>query len=402
MRKLPKHYLDLYSGLSRIRELNQHFQAEWKPKITHWNRMANFEYYQRMAQTNRAREAWGTVQKEGKPKKVAGGGYLILGVLSACPGLFLLASVGSGSPTEKIAIFLISALTFLLGIGFGVLGVWLILRAAAAEQRVINEFRQDPFLQIDPSRPTPPIPRPALPIIIPDLVELWWQQLEAEAGVEARLEEENNLRLPSPKYGIRGERLLMGELKKVLPNHYFAAAGLLVTCKLDVDVVLFGPNGVWNLESKYYAGEITFANGEWRHTNQRIEENDQQAEKEFNNLHQQYLREQDVLERPLRAALPGWPVKVKGGLVFTHPRAALDICPDCPVIWGKTETWIQTIRGAKPEPFMTEENLLKAADVLLTISQSNQKQPYGSSIWLAETLYQQQVAKMQELDASIK
>jgi hypothetical protein len=87
MRQLPKHYLHLYNGLSRIRDLNQRFQLEWKLKISRWNQAADAEYARRWTETEKAREMWDAVRNEVRPQKVIGGSLLVLALFFVCPGL---------------------------------------------------------------------------------------------------------------------------------------------------------------------------------------------------------------------------------------------------------------------------------------------------------------------------
>jgi hypothetical protein len=392
MRQLSKHYLHLYNGLSRIRELNQRFQLEWKSKMTRWNLAADEEYARRWTETEKAREMWDAVRNEVRPQKVIGGSLLVLALFFVCPGLCLLTTSG-GFTRETYAYFLGYSLILLLGIVIAFYGIKLKRKATVAERKAASQLMQNPFIDFDPKRPRSlPNPFPPERRAVPSLTELtglWWKEIEAAAAQD---------RQPS-NYGDIGELDLMNALNRILPNSYYAVRGLMVASNLDIDILLLGPTGIWNLESKYFSGQVTYADGQWRRRKEWVENGLLQYSHEIlKDLHLQWLRETDLLEKHLRTALPDLPIRIKGGLVFTLPDVSLQIGHGIPVSAGTTAAWIRKIRAEPADARLTEEILLKAADALLAISQTHKSQPYRSSVRLANAIYQEQGEIMQAYD----
>jgi hypothetical protein len=281
----------------------------------------------------------------------------------------------------------------LLGIGIGFYGIKLKRKATAAERKAASQLMQNPFIDFDPKRPRSlPNPLPPERRAVPSLTELtglWWKEIEAAAAQD---------REPS-NYGDIGELDLMDALNRILPNSYYAVRGLMVAGNLDIDILLLGPTGIWNLESKYFSGQVTYADGQWRRRKEWVENGLLQHSHEIlKDLHLQWLRETDLLEKHLRTALPDLAIRIKGGLVFTLPDVSLQIGPGIPVSAGTTAAWIRKIRAEPADARLTEEILLKAADALLVISQTHKSQPYRSSVRLANAIYQEQVEMMQAYD----
>lgn len=313
MRRLPKHYHQLQNGLSRIRELNQRFQLEWRASVSRWNQAADQEYAERWAASEQARETWEAIHNQVRPKRVAGWILLLVALPLICPGACAL-SVSGGLTTESTFYDFCDAISILIGIAAGVYGLQLVSRASAAVRQVADQLKQNPTIAFDPKRPRSlPNPYPPQRRKVPavtDLTGLWWKHLENEALQD---------RVPS-KYGDIGELDLMDELKRSLPDSYFAIRGVMVAEHLDIDILLLGPTGIWNLESKYISGEITFVNGHWRREKDWVENGIQHHKDEIlKDLHVQWLWERDLLERRLRSVLPGWDGTIKGGLVSPFP-----------------------------------------------------------------------------------
>jgi hypothetical protein len=87
----------------------------------------------------------------------------------------------------------------------------------------------------------------------------------------------------------------------------------------------------------------------------------------------QWQREQRTVIQALGGAklmiLRGWPVEaVKGGIVFTHPNARLNIDDSCQVAWGSSTVWSNKIHAAPQEPSFSTELQLRTVDALLESS----------------------------------
>ncbi len=390
MRILPKPYLDLYAGLSRIRELDQQFQAEWKRPVALWNRAADREYAQLSVETEQARADWAAVKDRMRPSRMWGWALLAFGLLFACPAFFCF-NFSLGFSNRNVLTYLPLAAAALIVTTSIFFGVRFLTRAAAAERRVAQEIMKNPGIRFDPKRPRSlPNPQPPERRKVPALTELtglWWKQLEAEAA-EGRV---------VVQFGDQGELDLLDALKRILPNSYVTMWKLMVARNLDVDVLLLGPTGVWNLESKYFSGEVTYADGQWQQTKNYYGEGGipVQEVKPVDPLHRQWLRERDLLYKRLDRALPDWQIDIKGGLVFTLPDVTFNIDASLPVAVGTTADWIKIIRAAPVDPAMTEERIFRMAGVLLAMSHSFEDVPVRSSVRLAETIYRQQVESLQ-------
>ncbi len=390
MRTLPKQYLDLRAGLSRIRELDQRFQDEWKRPVALWNRAADREYADLLVKTEQARADWETVKSQMRSTRLWGWALVALAVLFACPAVCCF-SFSLGSSNQTALTYLAPAAAVAIGAAAVFFGARLLSRAAAAENRVAREIMKNPGIRFDPKRsrslPNPQPPeRPKVPALT-GLTGLWWKQLEAEAAKDRVVEQ----------FGDRGELDLLDALKRILPNGYLAIWKLMVARSLDVDVLLLGPTGIWNLESKYFSGEVTYANGQWRQTKEWFDKGGVPVRevKQVDDLHRQWLRERDLLFKRLDQAMPDWPADIKGGLVFTLPEITYHIDPSLPVAVGTTADWIEIIRAAPVDPAMTEERIFTAAGALLSMSRSFEGGPARSSVRLAEAIYRQQVDSLQ-------
>ena len=293
MHILPKHYQDLHSGLSRIHALNKRYQAEWRPFISRWNQAADQEYAHLWSEYEKAREKWTAIQDQVRPNKQWGWILLILAMLFICPG-FCILPFGGDLSFDNLFFYLSTGGALLLAIGMAVYGLQLLSRANTVERQVASELLKNPLIQFDPKRPRSlPNPLPPVRRAVPfatELTGLWWKQIESETDKSQEVS----------KWGDLGEMDLMDELNRVLPNSYYAVRGLMVDNTLDIDILLFGPTGIWNLESKYVSGEVTYANGQWRRKKEWVENGIRQQKDEIlKDLHSQWLRERELLDRHL-------------------------------------------------------------------------------------------------------
>ncbi|MBN1437865.1 MAG: hypothetical protein JW929_00515 [Anaerolineales bacterium] len=208
----------------------------------------------------------------------------------------------------------------------------------------------------------------------PDIMPRWWRAVESGfAAIE--------------KDGDIGEVELIRSLAFRLPDTHMAIRGLLVDMSLDVDVLILGDSGAWNLESKYWSGALSFKNGRWSriksyYARGGIPVNERQdMEKGFD---AQWQRETKELGRTLerRAAKAGAELAghIKGGLVFTHPDVRLAIDPDCPVKCGKTDYWIKRILESPAVIRLDTRSQLETLDALIDYSDKCQAQNRLSAV----------------------
>jgi hypothetical protein len=255
----------------------------------------------------------------------------------------------------------------LLGIPLSLIPIYFMIR----QYRKVENLRAQ--LPQQPRPPKKPQPfdyesrlgkKPTLqntPSISLDIISAWWQSLE--------IHEE-----PERGYGLEGVSKFLEELTKKLPDNFITFQELLVTQSLDADVLVLGPNGIWVLESKFWAGQVVCRKGTWyqvKDVHQRGGALDKKVTSYGITPDDQWLREQSMVIETLRRRVPEHPFlqkHVKGGLVFTHPDVELLIDNSCKVQWGKVEDWADTILRAKPIHQFTPETQLDVADAILTFA----------------------------------
>jgi len=276
----------------------------------------------------------------------------------------------------------------LLGIPLSLVPIYLMIR----QYRKVEQLRNQ--LPPQPRPPKKPQPfdyearlgrKPSLqttPTLSMDIITPWWKAL----GIQEQ---------PERGYGLEGVSNLLEELTKKLPENFITFQELLVTQSLDADVLVLGPNGIWVLESKFWAGQVVCRKGTWyqvKDVYQRGGAVDKKVTSYGINPDDQWLREQSMVVETLRRRVPDHAFllkHVKGGLVFTHPEVELLIDNSCKVQWGNVDTWAETILNGKPVRQFTPEIQLEVADAILTFANIVDKvSPQRSSAaFLAQRIY---------------
>ena len=348
MRIIPRNVLDLKPGLALARTLDQRLQKEWEPRLVRWRE----------------------IQARVKPRHLLGELLLslsvLVGVLFFC-GLLSVISFRSQPSGDYSAYIILSSV---MAVSIGLLAASIVVKRRAKKLgSKIPAYKRAPEVS--------------------GLTMIWWQELEAEARrIDQRMAK-------SPKYGDIGELLLIEALKNTLPDSYFAVRSWKGVENLDNDVLVFGPNGIWILESKYWSGTVTFDGNNWikrktYYLKGGIPQTKEEVEKP---IHKQWKSESDILYKILRTEMPGWRFKIEGGLVFTHPEVELNIDREkgCPVSVGKINGWIKKIQQTPVDSAMSEGQILMALDILMTYSRPFFDDPACRSVYLAERAYYRQV-----------
>ena len=336
---------------------NQQYQKRYNRELTQWR--LQLEMY------TKALDEWKIVQDEVSREKNKLTLYLIFGSLLAVTLIFTL-----------------------LGIPLSLIPIYYMIR----QYRKVERLRAQ--LPPQPRPPKKPQPfdyesrlgrKPTLqntPSISLDIISAWWQALE--------IQEE-----PERGYGLEGVTKFLDVLTRKLPDNFITFQELLVTQSLDADVLVLGPNGIWVLESKFWAGQVVCRKGTWyqvKDVHQRGGALDKKVTSYGINPDDQWLREQSMVIETLRRRVPEHPFllkHVKGGLVFTHPDVELLIDNSCKVQWGRVEDWAETILRAKPVRQFTPETQLDVADAILTFANIvDRENPQRSSAGsLAQRIY---------------
>jgi len=131
--------------------------------------------------------------------------------------------------------------------------------------------------------------------------------------------------------GDVGERLLIAHLRAALPDSYLCMRGVLVAPRLDADVIVIGPSGVWIFDSKYWNGSIIVRNGQWTRRKWYYEPGGYQAYRDDPITHRfdrQVDMEMEAVRRTIKrrvARIDADTLAIWTGVIFTHPDVTLDI-----------------------------------------------------------------------------
>ncbi len=224
------------------------------------------------------------------------------------------------------------------------------------------------------------------PSVLFDLGSLWRYQM--------RMDPRSNT--TGNNYGVTGEQNLIDQLPAQIPDEYICLMGVLIDKKLDADVVLIGPAGIWVLESKYYSGKIILKNGEWYRHKTYYERGGYQTAKEeyLEDFTEQWQREKRSVVKTLKNSGLSFDIGglVKGGLVFTHPESTLSIDESSSVEIGDIDFWCQSITNEIEEmdkDILSEKQIIQVADALLANAKKLDSDESISAETFANDLYKQ-------------
>jgi hypothetical protein len=142
----------------------------------------------------------------------------------------------------------------------------------------------------------------------------------------------------------------------------------------DIDITIVGPLGIWVFEVKYLKGIVRWRDGWWsqrktyRGRSGMPVTEIREAEEAYD---QQWQRMADSVVATLRRHAPDLIeripkiVRIRGGLVFTHPQGKYDIPPGSPFNWGIIPFWIEKLRTVPPVNEIDEKSIYQVLDVLL-------------------------------------
>jgi predicted alpha/beta hydrolase family esterase len=336
LRQINVQWGNLYQGFQELHRLSNQPQLETGPKDSaerhlQQRRLERQRRHARIRQQAylQARSTW-------------------LDRLSAAQTRFYLVLVVGG-------LLAVAAFLSLVGIPVSLALAWWIYR----EYRNWDALRQAP---------------PPEPLVLPDssadeaslkkhraaLEAAWWSRL-AKGNGNGRVDD----------FGTPGVETVIELFDSSLPNSFMALREVQVRSRLDVDVLLVGPNGIWLLECKHWAGEIKCHAGNWSHTNMYYGKGGSLKEKTTEHTQDpddQWLSERDSVIETLRRRLPGLPwltEHVRGGVVFTHPDAELKIDRSTRAACGRPAAWLKRIRQTLPIKEMGLPEQLQIIDALL-------------------------------------
>ena len=204
--------------------------------------------------------------------------------------------------------------------------------------------------------------------LFPDLHLTWREGLRARIPspyeIELRAEE-------TKQWGLIGEYNLIRELNRVLPTNVFILHSLMQKPKDDLDVVVIGPMGIWYFEVKYYNAEIIWRDNQWTYwqfdhqTKRRKQVNlGQPPHEQWERMRDETRRTLSMRGKDLLRRVPELN-KIKGGIVFSHPKAVVTVYEPNPFRCGGISAWVNTMRKAPRMRGMTTEICYQVTDILL-------------------------------------
>lgn len=163
---------------------------------------------------------------------------------------------------------------------------------------------------------------------------------------------------PSWRWGLEGEERLRGRLRRILDDRCALFFNLPIAGG-DLDCVVVAPQGLWVMESKYYAGEVTCTNGRWCRLRKRRGETypeamrspSEQLSKGITHL-KSYLLSQGISP---------W---IRGIVVFTHPAACLHVQG----LGTVSAVTLSDLTGLPPGPELPEATRSAIVEALTSLS----------------------------------
>lgn len=209
--------------------------------------------------------------------------------------------------------------------------------------------------------------------LFPDLVTAWQEGLRVEvpSALDAeRMAEEQE------KWGLVGEYRLIRRLERILPPDTFILHSLMPKPNDDMDVVVIGPRGFWYFEVKHWNADIAWRNGAWdiRQYDHERGEKVRLEMREYPDAQWSRMRRETLayLNSQAKGLLDSAPVlgRIKGGIVFTHPKATYNIQRPASFNWGTVLHWLKFYRSLPIYRVVTPDLTLQLTEALLERHQS--------------------------------
>lgn len=211
-----------------------------------------------------------------------------------------------------------------------------------------------------------------------EVMSSWWREIHGDRRGSGQ----------AYAHGDEGVARLIDALSRTLSHDHLTARDLLVRDKLDADVLVVGPSGVWVLEVKHWSGRIVCQRGDWWRERTYfapggLKETETKPLRPFD---RQWQREVEAVTQTLsrRLTFPAvGAAAVRGGLVFSHPDALLDLDGSCTAAYGPPEWWADQIASQPPLQGFGVPEELRVLDALFAWSR---KLETGASSDCAERL----------------
>jgi len=147
-----------------------------------------------------------------------------------------------------------------------------------------------------------------------------------------------------------------------------------------IDVVLVGKKGIWVFDVKFLKGLIRWRDGKWtqiqssRRLSRRSDSMEDIVEQPYD---QHWQNASDIVSETIRLHAPNFgakspdATKIRGGLVFTHPKGRYDIPSGCPFNWGIVSFWLDKLKTVPNQEYIDEFSVMEVLNALLTRHQQS-------------------------------
>jgi hypothetical protein len=168
-----------------------------------------------------------------------------------------------------------------------------------------------------------------------------------------------------PSQETTGEYHFIARLLSLTDSSYILFNMQLIRGE-KVDIILVGQKGIWVFEVAYIKGLIRWENGEWTITqiNRRLARRNQyHVQKIDPGFDVKWQHAADHISKILQpvtistATNRKEALKIRGGLVFSHPQGRYDIPPGSPFNWGVVPFWLEKL-GTYPDADGMNENVI--------------------------------------------
>jgi hypothetical protein len=328
MNLVDKRVTNLVQGYDRLHEAEKNLAARWRHRL--------------LAAYTRQRVAYDAALARHRARTR---GLVLAALAATAVGIGLLIAAGllfAGTGGWPVAALAVAG----LAIGGAGIAVWLWQAVLAA-----------------PRRPAHPLRGALKARLFPSLLPRWYD------GLQGRLPAE------MPYQGASGEYEFVSQLAGLRGVPGFLLYRLQQRPGDDVDVAVVGAKGLWVFEVKYWSGLITWGPDGWHRQKTyyarggqpvtEAKEISQPPDEQWRRMAMDVAETLRRREPQLIAAFPAL-ARVNGGLAFTHPDARYDIAPDGPCAWSTIGGWRQRFAAAPAIPHITERDVLRILDALLS------------------------------------
>ena len=399
MRIISDGYFDIVAGLEKIRELEKLFVKNWgswveklKESFDTQNELAHQEWIaDRVKENEINKERWQEKIKRNKKTLLTMGILIGVGVFCLIVAVIVfifLFSFMSDSTTEMTEAMAYTFLNVLISIPL-ILSLLIGLSIAT----LILAYQQCSTVKNGPEK-----------VYIPgntdpgyqtsfwmDLERAWWSRLQSSPIATEYV------------HGDIGENELVTRLATCLPDDHICIKNLLVGKRLDADIVVVGPSGVWILESKYISGTIRVRDGLWSREKEFFGPGGIPTLKEdsFEDFEKQWTREKRAIQKAIKDSYPDLISNknglIKGGLAFTHPDSKIDFDYSLKIDFRKAQHWVNKIHDERENTVLSEDQVLQTADVLLSRSKKIGSTNSMSAVDEANAEYERKVVLIEDV-----